>query len=187
MTAPANHTQQRQQEPAPGASSKACEQMGDALMVCEEHGVYVPASIDHILGAARHAIDERYQRGCAFVSPQRVTEFLIGKMATHEREVFAVMFMDTRHRLIAFEELFQGSIDSATVHVREIVKAALKHNAAAVILSHNHPSGNPEPSGADRAITKTIKQASGLVDVRILDHVIVGGNEAVSFVQRGIL
>jgi len=108
-------------------------------------------------------------------------------LAKREREVFAVMFLDNRHRLLAYEELFFGTIDGASVHPREVVKAALAHNAAAVILSHNHPSGVAEPSQADQRITQRLKDALGLVDVRVLDHLIVGEGEPVSFAERGLL
>ena len=101
--------------------------------------------------------------------------------------MFAVLFLDTRHRLIEYAEMFQGTIDSAEVHPREVVKAALRHNAAAVIVSHNHPSGNPEPSAADQALTQRLREALGLVDVRVLDHVIVAGNATASFAERGLI
>jgi DNA repair protein RadC len=101
-------------------------------------------------------------------------------------EVFACLFLDTRHRVIAFEELFRGTIDGASVHPRELVRRALEHNAAAVILAHNHPSGVAEPSAADRQITTRLKDALALVDVRVLDHCVVG-DEIVSFAERGLL
>jgi DNA repair protein RadC len=101
-----------------------------------------------------------------------------------QREVFAVMFLDTRHRMLAFEELFYGSIDGAEVHPREVVKRAFHHNAAAVILTHNHPSGNPEPSSADRAVTARLKQALAMLDIRVLDHFVVSGTEAATSMAR---
>jgi len=108
-------------------------------------------------------------------------------MKAYQREVFACVFLDTRHRVITVREIFFGSIDSATVHPREIVKACLELNAAAVILVHNHPSGVAEPSAADGHITRRIAEAAALVDVRILDHLIVGEREAVSMAARGLL
>ena len=109
-------------------------------------------------------------------------------LASHRGDgMFAVLFLDTRHRLIEYAEMFQGTIDSAEVHPREVVKAALRHNAAAVIVSHNHPSGNPEPSAADQALTQRLREALGLVDVRVLDHVIVAGNATASFAERGLI
>ncbi len=98
-----------------------------------------------------------------------------------------MLFMDTQHRLIEYAEMFRGTIDGASVYPRELVKEALRLNAAAVIVSHNHPSGNPEPSGADRALTQRLKEALGLVDVRVLDHIIVAGTDTTSFTERGLI
>lgn len=109
------------------------------------------------------------------------------QLAGFEYEVFAVLFLDTQHRLIEYAELFHGTIDSAVVHPREVLKATLRHNAAAVIVSHNHPSGNPEPSQADTTLTRQLKEALALVDVRILDHIIVAGTDTTSFAERGLL
>ena len=113
--------------------------------------------------------------------------FTRDKLAALEREVFAVMFLDTRHRLIAYAEVFLGTIDGAEVHPREVVRQALRHNAAALIVAHNHPSGVAEPSAADRAVTARLKQALALVDIRLLDHIIVGGNTGVSMASAGML
>lgn len=123
----------------------------------------------------------------AFSSPTAVKEYLRAKLAGFEHEVFAVLFMDTHHRLIEYAEMFRGTIDGASVYPRELVKEALRLNAAAVIISHNHPSGNPEPSGADRALTQRLKEALGLVDVRVLDHIIVAGTDTTSFAERGLI
>ncbi|AUV16026.1 JAB domain-containing protein [Aeromonas caviae] len=158
-----------------------------ALMVRDSLGQYLPATADQILEAARHAIERKMQRGTSFTSPAAVKEYLRAKLAGFEHEVFAVLFMDTQHRLIEYAEMFRGTIDGASVYPRELVKEALRHNAAAVIVSHNHPSGNPEPSGADRALTQRLKEALGLVDVRVLDHVIVAGSDTTSFAERGLI
>ena len=120
-----------------------------------------------------------------FTSPTLVKEYLRNKLAGFEHEVFAVLFLDTRHRLIEYREMFHGTIDSVSVYPREVVKEALRLNAGAVILSHNHPSGNPEPSQADKVLTQRLKEALGLVEVRTLDHVIVAGADTVSFAERG--
>jgi DNA repair protein RadC len=104
-----------------------------------------------------------------------------------EREVFGCLFLDNRHRLIALEEMFLGTIDGASVHPREVVKRALKLNAAAVILAHNHPSGVAEPSQADELITARIRDALALVDIRVLDHLVVGGTTVTSFAERGLI
>jgi DNA repair protein RadC len=158
-----------------------------SLMVRDAQGRYLLATAEQILEAARQAIERKMQRGTAFNSPAAVKEYLRAKLAGFEHEVFAVLFMDTQHRLIEYAEMFRGTIDGASVYPRELVKEALRLNAAAVIVSHNHPSGNPEPSAADRALTSQIKQALGLVDVRVLDHVIVAGTDTTSFAERGLI
>ena len=157
-----------------------------SLMVRDAKGHYQPATADQILDAARQAIEHKMQRGASFTSPAAVKEYLCTKLGGFEHEVFAVLFLDTRHRLIEYAEMFHGTIDSASVYPREVVKEALRLNAAAVILSHNHPSGSPEPSQADKVLTQRLKEALGLVEVRILDHVIVGGMETVSFAEKGL-
>lgn len=160
---------------------------GSALLVRDAHGRYLPVSADDILEAARQVIDQKMQRGALFDSPTTVKTYLRTKLAGFEHEVFAVLFLDTHHRLIDYMEMFRGTIDGASVHPREVVKEALRCNAAALILSHNHPSGNPEPSAADRALTTRLKEALALVDVRVLDHVIVAGDTTTSFAERGLL
>ena len=122
----------------------------------------------------------------SMTSPQASKDFVKLQLATYEHEVFACLFMDNRNRVIAFEELFRGTIDGASVYPREVVKACLRHNSAAVIFAHNHPSGVSEPSQADERITKRLKDALALIDVRVLDHLIVG-EEVVSFAERGLL
>ena len=123
----------------------------------------------------------------AFSSPTAVKEYLRAKLAGFEHEVFAVLFLDTQDRLIEYAEMFRGTIDSASVYPRELVKQALRLNAAAVIVSHNHPSGNPEPSRADEVLTQRLKEALALVDVRTLDHIIVAGSSITSFTERGLV
>lgn len=157
------------------------------LMVRDGRGRYRPATAEQILEAARQAIEHKIARGDSFTSPAAVKEYLRAKLAGFEYEVFAVLFLDTQHRLIEYAELFHGTIDSAVVHPREVLKATLRHNAAAVIVSHNHPSGNPEPSQADTTLTRQLKEALALVDVRILDHIIVAGTDTTSFAERGLL
>ena len=119
-------------------------------------------------------------------SPQASKDYVKLQLATYEHEVFACLFMDNKHRVITFEKLFRGTIDSASVYPREVVKACLRHNAAAVIFAHNHPSGVADPSLADEKITKRLKDALALIDVRVLDHLIVG-EEVISFAERGLL
>jgi DNA repair protein RadC len=125
--------------------------------------------------------------GLPMTAPDAVRDYLRLQLSHQEREVFAVVFLDTRHRVLAYEELFYGTIDGASVHPREVVKAALRCNAAAVILAHNHPSGVAEPSQADQRITQRLKEALALVDVRVLDHFVIGSGERVSFAERGLL
>lgn len=146
---------------------------------------YRPATSEQILAAARLIIDQKMQRGTCFLAPETANSYFRTKLAGYEHEVFVAVFLDTRHRLIAYAELFRGSIDGAEVHPREVVKEALRLNAAALIVAHNHPSGNPDPSEADRAVTIRLKQALSLVDVRLLDHIVVAGHESVSLAQRG--
>ena len=157
----------------------------DRLFVRAMHRGFEPASADDILTAARDIVDDRMQRGASFTDPNVARSYFRDKLAGAEREIFATVFLDTRHRLISYAEIFMGSIDGAEVHPREIVKAALRHNAAAVIVAHNHPSGDVTPSAADRAVTARVKQALALVDVRMIDHVIVGGNQTLSMAAAG--
>ncbi len=124
-------------------------------------------------------------RGAALSDPDSAGRYFAQRLRGRPREVFAVLFLDTRHRALAFEELFQGTVDAAEVHPREVVRRCLAHNAAAVILGHNHPSGCAEPSAADRAITRQLKQALELVQVRLLDHFVIGDGAPVSLAARG--
>lgn len=146
---------------------------------------YEPATPDQILDAAQQIVDARMQRGMSFKEPSVACDFFRSKLGGHEREVFAAVLLDTRHRLIDYVELFFGTIDGAEVHPREVAKLALRLNAAAVIVAHNHPSGEVAPSAADRAVTARLKQALALVDIRLLDHVIVGGRESLSMAKQG--
>ena len=130
---------------------------------------------------------EDLRSGPVLENPKAVRQYLCVHYASHEREVFCCLFLDNRHRLIALEEMFQGTIDGASVHPREVVKRALQVNAAAVILAHNHPSGVAEPSQADELITARLRDALALVDIRVLDHLIVGGSSATSLAERGLL
>ena len=168
------------------AHDTAVPQVGQ-LYVRQGTRSYRVASGDAILEAARSVVDLRMQRGTLFVDPKASAEFFQAKLAGLEREVFAVVFLDTRHRLIEYAELFQGTIDGAEVHPREVVRHALRCNAAAVIVAHNHPSGSTEPSAADRAVTARLKQALALVDVRLLDHFIIAGSKATSMAGGGLL
>jgi len=119
--------------------------------------------------------------------PDDAKNFLIAKLSQKEQEVFAVMFLNNKHQLIRYKEMFFGTVDGASVHPREVVKASMKYNAAAVVVSHNHPSGIPEPSESDRRITHQLKETLTLIDVRVLDHIIVGAGVTYSFAESGHL
>ena len=141
---------------------------------------------EEILRAAEEILARRLNTGEALTDPSAAGTMLRARLGHLDHEVFCVVFLDTRHRVIAIENLFRGTIDGCEVHPREIVKQALVHNAAAVIVSHNHPSGSDEPSAADHAVTKRIQEALRLVDVRLLDHILVArSKEPVSFARRG--
>lgn len=145
------------------------------------------AQLQAVLEMARRHLAERLQRDSALESPQAVRDYLKARLRHEPHEVFACLFLDARHRVLAFEALFQGSIDGASVYPRQVVKRALAHNAAALILTHNHPSGVAEPSQADRSLTLRLKEALALVDVRVLDHFIVGDGEPQSMAELGWL
>ncbi len=145
------------------------------------------AQLQAVLEISRRHLAETLQRESAFTSPDATRNYLSSRLRDYAHEVFAVLFLDNQHRLIAFEELFRGTLDSASVYPREVVKAALSHNAAALILAHNHPSGIAEPSQADRQITERLVRALALVDIRVLDHLVVGDGQPVSFAERGWL
>ena len=145
------------------------------------------AQLQAVLELARRHLGERLQRGDLLLNPEATRRYLITTLGDLPHEVFCCLFLDTRHRLICYEELFQGTIDGASVHPREVVRRALHHNAAAVILAHNHPSGVAEPSDADQRITRRLKQALQLMDIRVLDHLVVGDRTAMSFAEHGLL
>jgi len=143
------------------------------------------AALQAALELGRRYLESRLRRGAPLSTPADTRRFVSARLRRHEHEVFACLFLDNRHRLIRFEELFRGTVNGASVHPREIAKRALYHNAAAVIIAHNHPSGVAEPSHADRAITDRIAETMALIDVRLMDHLVVGDGEVVSFAERG--
>jgi DNA repair protein RadC len=136
---------------------------------------------------ARRHYAEAMRAGPPLDSPQATRDFLIRRLRDTPHELFCCLHLDNRHRLIAFDELFRGTIDGASVHPREVVKQALARNAAAVILAHNHPSGVAEPSQADELVTRRLREALQLVDIRVLDHMIVADNGCLSFAERGLM
>lgn len=139
------------------------------------------------LEIGRRYLDAELRETEVLTDPSVSARFLKARLEAYPYEVFACLYLDNRHRVIAFEELFRGTIDGASVHPREVVRQCLAHNAAAVIFAHNHPSGVAEPSAADRAITHRLREALALVDVRVLDHFVIGSGSPTSLAQRGML
>lgn len=143
------------------------------------------AQLQAVLEMARRHLAERLRRDSVLESPVAVRDYLKSMLRHEPHEVFGCLFLDSKHRVLAFETLFRGSIDTTSVYPRQVVKRALAHNAAALILCHNHPSGNPEPSQADRMLTRRLQEALELIDVRVLDHFIVGDGEPLSMAEYG--
>ncbi len=161
----------------------------DQKRFCQTKGLGTAkyAQLQAVLEMARRHAGEELLRDDVLTDPDATRRYLSLKLSRAPHEIFACVFLDTRHRVMAYEELFRGTIDGASVYPREVVKAALKHNAAAVIFAHNHPSGVAEPSRADRDITKRLVDALALVDIRVLDHLVLAHNEVSSFAERGLL
>jgi DNA repair protein RadC len=147
----------------------------------------VAVSDEELVDGALKILSGQVARGDVLESPATTRRYLALRFANLEHEVFCCLFLDNRHRVIACDELFRGTVDGASVHPREVVKQALARNAAAVILAHNHPSGVAEPSQADELITLRLKDALGVVDIRVLDHLVVAGSNVVSLAERGLL
>jgi DNA repair protein RadC len=145
------------------------------------------AQLQAALELVRRALSEELSSRDALSSPRAVRDYLRLVLAGREQEVFVVLLLDAQHRVIASEELFHGTLTQTSVYPREVVKCALKHNAAAVIFAHNHPSGVAEPSHADEILTRSLKAALALVDIQVLDHFIVAGSRTMSFAERGLL
>ncbi|GLQ89211.1 RadC family protein [Dyella flagellata] len=166
----------------------------NALLGREDKQLGVPgigpakrARLAAALELARRSLAEQLKTRPCLSSTRLCGDFLITKLRHLQHEVFVCLYLDSRHRLIDFEELFRGTLDGTSVHPREVVRACLKHNAAAVIFAHNHPSGVAEPSPADQAITRELSQALKLIDVKVLDHLVIGHAEPVSMAARGLL
>ncbi|PLX62182.1 DNA repair protein RadC [Sedimenticola selenatireducens] len=159
----------------------------DRASFCSSHGLGSAkfAQLQAVLEMGRRHLREQIHRADVLTSPQQTRDYLRARLAGYPYEVFACLFLDNRHRVIEYEELFRGTIDGASVHPREVVRQSLSHNAAALILAHNHPSGVAEPSQADRAITRRLKSALELVDIRLLDHIIIGSGEICSLAELG--
>ena len=144
-------------------------------------------SDEDIIKRALSIIGNRLQKGPMFSLPQDVKHFLCLAMQGLEHEVFSVMFLDSQHRMLAYEDMFRGTITRTSVYPREVLKRALALNSSAVVLAHNHPSGVCEPSRADEYLTQALKTALALIDVRVIDHIVVSGNLSVSMAERGLL
>jgi DNA repair protein RadC len=159
----------------------------DALEKQQGLGPAKTAKLLAVLELSRRYLDEMLIRSDPLESPDVTEQYLKTALRDCSNEVFACLFLDTRHRVIAFEELFQGTIDGATVYPRVVAEKALRHGAAALIVAHNHPSGVSEPSLADQAITRRLKDALALLDIRLLDHFVIGEGTPVSMAARGLL
>lgn len=158
----------------------------NTLFVRDTGGEYRIAPLNLVIDRARTLLDEQI-RTEAITSPDKARDWCMVRLAPLDYEVFGCLLLDNQHRVIDWLELFRGTIDSAPVFPREIVKAALEHNAAAVMLAHNHPSGMAEPSEADKLITNRLKQALSLIEIRVLDHLIVAGGQSYSFAEHGLI
>ncbi len=145
------------------------------------------AQLQAVMELARRAVGEQLQSGCALSSPEAVKQYLRMSLGNRDHEIFVVLFLDVKNRLIASEEMFRGTLTHTSVYPREVVKAALCHNAAGVMLAHNHPSGSADPSESDLRLTQALMQALALIDVRVLDHFVVAGPHVHSFAEHGQL
>jgi DNA repair protein RadC len=166
-------------EQAPNYSAFLAPETGFGLFTIDELALFKQVS---------DIIEFKYLRESdCLKSPDLTKQFLCARLAERQSELFGVIWLDTRHRTIAIVDMFFGTIDGAAVYPREVVKSALQHNASACIFFHNHPSGNPEPSQADLALTKRLKDALAHIDVRVLDHIVVGGTQTASLAERGLM
>ena len=167
-----------------GLAGMLTQQSGDFTDLAPEQVARLRATVELV----RRMLSEELSSGrSALCSPQSVRDYLRLTIGGREHEVFVCMFLDAQHRVIASEELFRGTLTQTSVYPREVVKAALRNNAAAVIFAHNHPSGVAEPSQADELLTRCLKEALALVDIKVLDHFIVAGRATLSFAERGLL
>jgi len=160
---------------------------GKALLQVKGLGQAKSAQLSAAIELARRSLHEELKSGTALTSPGGVRDYLRLALGAREHEVFVCIWLDAQHRVLKFDELFRGTLTQTSVYPREIVKAALASNAAAVIFAHNHPSGVAQPSQADELLTRNLKDALGLVEVKVLDHFIVAGSHALSFAERGLL
>lgn len=170
-----------------GSLSRLCSAEQTDVCAAPGLGLAKYAQLQAVMEMARRALAEQMQQGDVLSSPAAVRDYLRFTLRERSHEVFAAVFLDAQNRVIGLEELFRGTLTQTSVYPREVVKQSLAHNAAALILAHNHPSGVAEASQADRMLTQQLKQALGLVDVRVLDHFIVAGAQILSFAESGLL
>lgn len=161
----------------------------DAGTLCQTPGMgpAKAAELQAVVEIGRRQLEEPLKRGRSLMSSGEAKTYLRSRLRDAGREIFCCLFLDQRHRVIALEELFAGTLNTAPVYPREVVKRALAHNAGAVIFAHNHPSGQADPSEADRLLTGRLKDALGMVDVRVLDHLVIGDRDVVSLNERGLI
>ncbi len=164
-----------------------CLPLITGLLMEDGKGGYTPATSERILAVARCVAEQRLAKGVALDSPNAVRECLPVLLGAYSEERFGVLFLDSQNKLIAYEEMFRGTLGAATIHPREIAKAALGHHAASVILAHNHPSGSKEPSAADIQITQRIKEGLALLEIKVTDHFIATGTTTVSMAEKGLI
>lgn len=158
------------------------------LFLLAEDGTMQPAPAQIVMDSAIRCLDATLHRDKeAFHNPAEMGRYFSLKLGALEHEVFACVFLDAQHRVIEYKELFRGTLTQTSVYPRELAKESLARNAAAICVAHNHPSGLPEPSSADRSLTNALRQALALIDVRLLDHIVVGGGQSVSFAERGLM
>ena len=161
----------------------------DAQALCRTNGLGMAkyVQIQAAIELGKRYLESGLKQGDVLADPKATRDYLLAQLRAYPHEVFACLFLNNRHHIISFDKMFNGTIDGASVYPREVVKKALGHNAAAVIFAHNHPSGIAEPSNADISLTRRLKTALELVDIRVLDHFIIGDNQAVSFAERGLI
>ena len=156
------------------------------LYIQDSNGLFIQAAEDDVICEAITIYNRYFCKGTTLTKPAEAADYLKLKLAKFDHEVFVGVFLNNRHQIISCDELSHGTLDAASVHAREVVKAALLHNAAAVVFAHNHPSGVSEPSQADKNITERLKAALALIDVRVLDHFVIG-ESVVSFAEQGLM
>jgi DNA repair protein RadC len=163
------------------------DQVSGLPVVREVCGTYRAATPEELMQAAAAQLGESLNRRLPMSKPQAAIDYIVARLATSNVEVFGAMFLDTQMRMIAFEEMFRGTLTQTSVYPREVVKAAVRNEAYAIVIAHNHPSGSSQPSQADIALTRRLKESVGLVDVRLVDHIIVAAGQGHSMAQRGLV